>query len=248
MKLCARKLSRATKTSATARSSPALASARASSATMKASIAFGRAAKRDGAALGEAAGSDGKRASRALFAPSPALRARRRAQAREQRRVELGRRLASPMIHASTSGSGASSQTLELVEFGLAHRRKIGVGELAHHQVHLAHAPPPGAKQNPSPPRIERGAAQHRAGHEGPFSNRNAGAVAWVPIGARLIAAQAGRRQLCCAMGKCGAASARLRKPRPHRVQSPIARRRHQALLSRLAGERARAGSRVHVQ
>src|SRR5208282_843561 len=106
---------------------------------------------------------------------------RRVLQAREQRRVELGRRRFLAGDPSEHLGIGGVEETLELVEFSLAHRRKIGVGELAHHQVHLAHAPPPGAKQNPSPPLIERGAAQHRAGHEGPFSNRNAGAAASVP-------------------------------------------------------------------
>ena len=62
---------------------------------------------------------------------------------------------------------GNVEQTLELGKLRLAHGRQMGIGEPAHDQIHLAHAAPPGAEQNPPPPLIERGTAQSRAGHEG---------------------------------------------------------------------------------
>ena len=43
------------------------------------------------------------------------------------------------------------------------------IGEPAHDKIHFPHAAAPGAKQDPPPPLIERGAAQSRAGHHQPF-------------------------------------------------------------------------------
>ncbi len=60
MKACARTPSRATKTSVTARFSPAAANARVRSATTKASIALGRARQRDHAAFRKAARGGGR--------------------------------------------------------------------------------------------------------------------------------------------------------------------------------------------
>ena len=97
------------------------------------------------------------------LAPSASRGARsRRANSGVSNSAGIG---SSPVIQASISGIGHVEQALELVEFGLAHRGQIGVGELAHHEVHLAQAPPPGAKQNAPPARVEPGAGEGGAGH-----------------------------------------------------------------------------------
>jgi hypothetical protein len=45
----------------------------------------------------------------------------------------------------------------------------VRIGEATHDQIHLAHAAPPGAKQNPPPALIERCATKGGAGHQAPF-------------------------------------------------------------------------------
>jgi hypothetical protein len=60
---------------------------------------------------------------------------------------------------------GYVKQTLELGKFVFVHRWQVRIGEATYDQIHLAHAAPPSAKQNPAPALIERRTAQHRAGH-----------------------------------------------------------------------------------
>jgi hypothetical protein len=60
-------------------------------------------------------------------------------------------------------------QALELGKFVFVHRWQMRIGEATHDQIHLAHAAPPGAKQNPAPALIERCASEGGAGHQAPF-------------------------------------------------------------------------------
>ena len=92
---------------------------------------------------------------RRRFGASP-----RSAQAGEQRGREFARRLLAADDPGERLRVGDVEQPLELGKFVVAHRRQMRVGELAHDEIHLAHAAAPGAKQNPPPPLIERGAAQ----------------------------------------------------------------------------------------
>ena len=163
MKACARMPSRATTTSVTARRSPAFASARVEIGDDEGVVTLGRARERDRVALLEAAdgGSDetpcvsAERVERFVSRP---------AQASEERRVgnSRGDRLAAddPGQHLRV---GDVEQTLELGDLVVAHGRQIRVGELAHDEIHLAHAAAPGAKQNPPPALVERCAGEGRS-------------------------------------------------------------------------------------
>jgi hypothetical protein len=64
---------------------------------------------------------------------------------------------------------GDVEETLEFSKLVFVHRRQMRISEAAHDEIHLADASTPSAKQNPPPALIERGTAQSRARHQGPF-------------------------------------------------------------------------------
>ena len=58
------------------------------------------------------------------------------------------------------SGSGRSSQRSNSASSSSLEVGEMRVGEGAEREVHLAQAPPPGAKQNAPPARVEPGAGE----------------------------------------------------------------------------------------
>ena len=102
------------------------------------------------------------------FMRSPSARAsasRGALQRRVKRAVSWWRGTGSTGDPSEDLRVGDFEQAFEFVEVGLAHCGQIGVGELAHHEVHFTQAPTPGAEQNPPPALIERGAGEGGAGH-----------------------------------------------------------------------------------
>ncbi len=167
MKLWARAPSRATKTT---RRAAALAGAGQTARQRgddEGVETLGRAAERDGAAGGEARDGRSERSHGVSASLSDAAGARRRRA--KQRRVERRRNWRFAGDPRQQLGIGRIEQALEFVEFGLAHRRQIRVGETAHDEIHLAHSAPPGAKQHAPPPRVEPGARERVARHRNPL-------------------------------------------------------------------------------